>query len=221
MKQPSLDPTVFIVDDDAGVRDATSSLMASVGLNSEVYDSAVAFLDAYQPQRRGCLVVDVIMPRLSGLELQDELIRRGTRLPVIFVSGHGDIPTAVAAMRKGAVDFIEKPFRVHALLRCIDQAIEKDIQAHEQQRSIESILSRYETLTPREREIVELLVDGCVNKVIALKLYLSRRTVEKHRANAMEKMQTGALSELVRMILQVREHTRTVESVTRTSTLSR
>jgi len=207
MNQPSMEPTVFIVDDDAGVRDATSSLVASVGLNSEVYESALAFLDAYQPQRSGCLVLDLSMPRLSGLELQDELIRRGTGLPVIFVSGHGDIPTAVEAMRKGAVDFIEKPFRDHALLRCINQAIEQDIQAREQRRSFETILSRYSALTPREKEVVELLVDGCANKVIAQKLHLSRRTVEKHRAHVMEKMQAGCISELVRMVLHVTKST--------------
>ncbi len=200
MNQASVSPTVFIVDDDAAVLDSTSRLVESVGFKHEAYQSAVEFLEHYHADRSGCLVLDVRMARMSGLELQDELQRRGVRLPVIFISGHGDIPMAVEAMRKGAVDFIEKPFRSHTLLQRINQAIESDIEARKQQRSNEEALSRYSSLTAREKEIARLVGAGCPNKVIAQRLLLSPRTVESHRSHIMKKLQVSSVPELVKLI---------------------
>jgi FixJ family two-component response regulator len=200
MNQNSTSPTVFIVDDDAAVLDSTSRLVESVGFKHEAYQSAVEFLENYQSDRSGCLVLDVRMARMSGLELQDELKRRGVQLPVIFISGHGDIPMAVEAMRKGAIDFIVKPFRSHTLLQRINQAIENDVRTRQQQRANEEAVARYSNLTAREKEIARLIVAGCSNKVIAQRLLLSPRTVESHRSHIMKKLQVSSIPELVQLI---------------------
>jgi len=193
------DPTVFIVDDDAAIRFAMQALMDSVNLNHEIFASADEFLEKITGQRPGCLVLDIRMPGLGGLELQDELIRRGNTLPIIFITGHGDVPMAVEAMQKGAVDFIQKPFRDQELLDRIRQALATDEERREEQQQHVEVANRLERLTNREREVFDLVVTGKPNKVIAYELGVSQRTVEIHRARVMEKMQARSLADLVKM----------------------
>ena len=192
-------PTVFIVDDDAAIRFAMQALMDSVNLNHEIFASADEFLEKITGQRPGCLVLDIRMPGLGGLELQDELIRRGNTLPIIFITGHGDVPMAVEAMQKGAVDFIQKPFRDQELLDRIRQALATDEERREEQQQHVEVAGRLERLTNREREVFDLVVTGKPNKVIAYELGVSQRTVEIHRARVMEKMQARSLADLVKM----------------------
>lgn len=196
-------PTIFIVDDDAAVRDALKLLLRSVGQAVETYASAQEFLDVYSEDRPGCLVLDIRMPGMSGLELQQKLNERHSILPIIFITGHGDVPMAVEAMQAGAVDFIQKPFRDQDLIDRINQALEKDANNRAALGERNDIRKRLETLTPREREVLELVVHGKANKVIAGDLKLSQRTVEIHRARVMEKMQASSLAHLVRMVLEV------------------
>jgi two-component system, LuxR family, response regulator FixJ len=195
--------TIFIVDDDAAVRDALKLLLRSVGQAVETYGSAQEFLDAYSEDRAGCLVLDIRMPGMSGLELQQKLNERHSILPIIFITGHGDVPMAVEAMQAGAVDFIQKPFRDQDLIDRINQALEKDNSNRAALGERNDIRKRLETLTPREREVLDLVVHGKANKVIAGDLKLSQRTVEIHRARVMEKMQASSLAHLVRMVLEV------------------
>ena len=192
-------PTVFIVDDDAAIRFAMEALMQSVNLDHEIFASADEFLDKISEQRPGCLVLDIRMPGLGGLELQEELIRRGNTLPIIFITGHGDVPMAVEAMQKGAVDFIQKPFRDQELLDRIREALATDQHRREEQQQHEEVASRLDKLTNREREVFDLVVTGKPNKVIAYELGVSQRTVEIHRARVMEKMQARSLADLVKM----------------------
>ncbi len=192
-------PTVFIVDDDAAIRIAMSALMESVNLNHEIFASADEFLDKVTDQRPGCLVLDIRMPGLGGLELQEELIKRNNTVPIIFITGHGDVPMAVEAMQKGAVDFIQKPFRDQELLDRIREALETDEQRRQAQRQHTEVVLRLERLTKREREVFDLVVTGKPNKVIAYELGVSQRTVEIHRARVMEKMQARSLADLVKM----------------------
>jgi two-component system, LuxR family, response regulator FixJ len=199
-------PTVFIVDDDAAVRDSLKMLLKSVGQLVETFGSAQEFLDAYKEDRPGCLVLDIRMPGMSGLELQAKLNERHAILPVIFITGHGDVPMAVEAMQAGAVDFIQKPFRDQDLLDRINQALDKDGANRAALAEKGAIATRLATLTPREREVMELVVRGKANKVIAGDLTLSQRTVEIHRARVMEKMQAASLAHLVRMVLEVEAH---------------
>jgi FixJ family two-component response regulator len=196
-------PTIFIVDDDAAVRDALKLLLRSVGQAVETFGSAQEFLDAYSEDRPGCLVLDIRMPGMSGLELQQKLNEKHSILPIIFISGHGDVPMAVEAMQAGAVDFIQKPFRDQDLIDRINQALEKDSANRAALGERNDIRRRLETLTPREREVLDLVVHGKANKVIAGDLKLSQRTVEIHRARVMEKMQASSLAHLVRMVLEV------------------
>ncbi|MEL7186941.1 MAG: response regulator transcription factor [Pseudomonadota bacterium] len=196
-------PTVFIVDDDAAIRFAMAALMESVNLQHEIFESADEFLEKVAEQRPGCLVLDIRMPGLGGLELQEKLIKLGNTLPIIFITGHGDVPMAVEAMQKGAVDFIQKPFRDQDLLDRIREAIETDEQRREEQQVHSEIESRLEKLTKREREVFELVVTGKPNKVIAYELGVSQRTVEIHRARVMEKMQARSLADLVKMHMTV------------------
>jgi FixJ family two-component response regulator len=196
-------PTVFIVDDDAAVRDSLGLLLRSMGLPVETFESARAFLDAGRDSRQGCLVLDIRMPGMSGLELQLELVARHSLLPIIFITGHGDVPMAVEAMQAGAVDFIQKPFRDQDLLDRINQALEKDALGRRMLAERAQIRRRLETLTPREREVLAMIVAGKANKVIAGDLNLSQRTVEIHRARVMEKMGAHSLAHLVRMAMQV------------------
>lgn len=196
-------PTIFVVDDDAAVRDALKLLLRSVGQAVETYSSGQEFIDAYSEDRPGCLVLDIRMPGMSGLELQQKLNERHSILPIIFITGHGDVPMAVEAMQAGAVDFIQKPFRDQDLIDRINQALEKDSNNRAALGERNDIRRRLETLTPREREVLDLVVHGKANKVIAGDLKLSQRTVEIHRARVMEKMQASSLAHLVRMVLEV------------------
>ena len=194
---------IYLVDDDAQIRIAMQALFDSVGLKNEVFASADDFLQQYPQDCAGCLVLDIRMPGLGGLELQDELIARGNTLPIIFITGHGDVPMAVEAMRKGAIDFIQKPFRDQELLDCIHKAMKSDRErrdALQRRARVEECLA---ALTKREREVFNLVVTGKPNKVIAYELGVSQRTVEIHRSRVMEKMQARSLADLVRMHLSL------------------
>ncbi len=196
--------TVHIVDDDDAVRDALELLIQSVGLPVETWSSATEFLEDFDPQhRRGCLVLDIRMPGMSGLDLQKRLIAMKSELPIIFITGHGDVAMAVHAMQAGAADFLLKPFREQELLDRIHECLDLEasrVHEREEQRVLEE---RIETLTPREREVFHLVVEGSANKVIAARLKLSKRTIELHRAKVMEKMQASSLAQLVRMAIVV------------------
>ncbi|HEY4367866.1 MAG TPA: response regulator FixJ [Steroidobacteraceae bacterium] len=198
-------PTIFVVDDDSAVRDALKLLLRSVGQAVETFGSGPEFLEAYNDDRAGCLVLDIRMPGMSGLEMQQKLNEKHSILPIIFITGHGDVPMAVEAMQAGAVDFIQKPFRDQDLIDRINQALEKDQNNRAALGERNDIRRRLETLTPREREVLDLVVHGKANKVIAGDLKLSQRTVEIHRARVMEKMQASSLAHLVRMVLEVGE----------------
>jgi two-component system, LuxR family, response regulator FixJ len=195
--------SVFIVDDDQEVRDALKLLMESVGLRVECFESSQAYLDQFDPDRPGCLVLDVRMPGMSGLDLQARLAGERLCPPIIIVTGHGDVPMAVRAVQAGAMNFIEKPFNDQALLDSVHRAIEKDAQQRGDVSRLEEIESRLAKLTPREREVLELVVAGRRNKLIAADLGVSQSTVEAHRAKVMEKMEAGTLSELMRMMLSL------------------
>jgi FixJ family two-component response regulator len=198
-------PSVFIVDDDAGVRDSLKFLMRSVDHPVETFASALEFLDAYRDDRPGCLVLDIRMPGMSGLELQEQLIARRAMVPIIIITGHGDVPMAVEAMQSGARDFIQKPFRDQDLLDRINLELEQDAKNRAALGELNLIRERLASLTPREREVMDLVVHGKANKVIAGDLELSQRTVEIHRARVMEKMQASSLAHLVRMVIEVGE----------------
>jgi len=197
------EPTVFIVDDDEEVREALELLLQSVGLPTESYSSAQAFLERFDPRRPGCLILDIRMKGMSGLDLQDRLSQEPLRPPVIIITGHGDVPVAVRAVKAGAVDFLEKPFNDQALLDGVHRALQQDAERRGQVSRLEEIRSRLERLTPREREILDLVVAGKRNKVIAIDLGISQSTVEAHRAKVMEKMEAATLSDLMRMMLAV------------------
>lgn len=196
-----IDPTVFIVDDDQGVREAVSLLMESVGLATETYPSAQAYLDAFDAARPGCLVLDVRMRGMSGIELQQRLAAEPLHPPIIIVTGHGDVPMAVRAVQAGAVDFIEKPFHDQVLLDAVHRALQRDAEVRGQALRRADILDRLGRLTPREREILDLIVAGRRNKLIAADLGISQSTVEAHRAKVMEKLEARSLSDLMRMVL--------------------
>lgn len=191
--------TVFVVDDDAAVRSAVGALLNSVNMQHELFASADEFLARYRPDRRGCLVLDIRMPGLGGLELQQRLNARDSHLPIIFVTGYADVPMAVEAMQEGAFDFIEKPYRDQDLLGCIARALATDQRRRIEREESRAIAERAERLTPREREVLDYVVTGKPNKIIAFEMKLSQRTVEIHRSRVMEKMQAVSLAELVRM----------------------
>ena len=197
----SREETVFVVDDDQAMRSSLQWLIESMGMRVETYDSAQAFLDAYYPGRAGCLLLDVRMPGMSGLELQAYLARREYRIPVIIITGHGDVSMAVKAMKNGAVDFIEKPFDDEALIVSIRNAL----QHEEKQRALRAqradIAARMAELTPREHQVMSMVTDGRSNKEIATTLGVSAKTVEVHRARVMDKMRADSLAELVRMVM--------------------
>jgi two-component system response regulator FixJ len=192
---------IYIVDDDDAVRSALALLMKSEGLNAQTYTSADAFLDAFDPDTPGCLVVDVRMPGMSGLELQTVLNKRHIDIPVIIMTGHGDISMAVTAMKAGAADFIEKPFKNQELLDRIQQCIAKSNQLHKDSQQRKQAAERLALLSNREREIMDLLVAGKLNKQIAAELDISTRTVEAHRARIMEKLEVKSLPDVIRMSL--------------------
>jgi two-component system, LuxR family, response regulator FixJ len=203
MKERS--PIVFIVDDDEAVRSSLRLLLKSLGLAPSAFGSAREFLDGYDPAQPGCLVLDVRMPQMSGLELQEELNRRGAVLPVIFITGHGDVPMAVEAMQAGAFDFLQKPFRDQDLIDRIQRALEKDrtIRAALDKRGL--IGERFGSLTPREREVLDLTTQGKSNKQMAFELGVSQRTIEIHRGRVMEKTGAASLAQLVRMAMDLQE----------------
>jgi FixJ family two-component response regulator len=192
-------PTVFVVDDDEPVRDAICLLLDTVDLPHECYDSATTFLEDYNGQRTGCLVLDIRMPGMSGLELQDHLLAGNDPLPIIFITGHGDIPMAVEAMKKGAMDFIRKPFRDQELLDRIQEALNHDAENREHHADLEAVRDRASNLTPREQEVFERVAEGQANKVVAIDLEISERTVEIHRSQVMQKMEAKNLADLVKM----------------------
>ncbi len=198
--------TVFIVDDDYEVRTALQLLMASVGLKTEAFESARHYLDQFDPRQAGCLVLDVRMPGMSGLELQSVLSQKPLYPPIVMVTGHGDVPMAVRAVQAGALDFIEKPFSDQLLLDSVHRAIEKDAQQRGEASRLAEINLRLQRLTPRERQVMEHVVAGLRNKVIAAELKVSLSTVEAHRARVMEKMEVKSLSELMRVMLSLQRN---------------
>ena len=192
---------VFVVDDDADVRDSLCALLNASGHKVEDFPSAIAFLAGWTAERRGCLIADIRMPDMDGLELQQELIKRQSALPVIIITGHGDVPLAVRAMKAGALDFIEKPFDDDVLLASVKRALDLAQRSQTHSAVAHQAEERIATLTQRERQVLELLVAGRSNKVIAFELDISPRTVEIHRAHVMEKMQARSLSDLVRLAI--------------------
>ncbi len=194
-------PLIYIVDDDDGMRRALTVLITTIGYQPVAFAKPTEFLAKYDPSQPGCLVLDVRMPEMSGLEVQQHLNKAGSMLPVILVSGHGDIPMAVQAMKDGAFDFLQKPFRDQELIDRINGALKLDTQNRESVDRLADLTAREQSLTPREREVLVLVVDGKANKVIAIDLGLSERTVEIHRANVMEKMGARSVAHLVKMHL--------------------
>ena len=199
----STEPTVFVVDDDEAVRLAIQMLLKSVGLQAMSYASAVDFLDAYNPSQSGCLVLDLRMPGMSGLALQETLATRRIEIPIIFVTGHGDVPTAVRAVKANAFDFVEKPFNDQYLLDRIHAAIDWDAKAREKRAKTADISARIASLTVREQEVLRLLVDAMPNKAIASELNISPKTVETHRKRIIAKMGAKSLIDLVKMVSKV------------------
>jgi two-component system response regulator FixJ len=194
---------VFIVDDDSAVRDSLCLLLKSVDIAAQSFASGEEFLEAYDPEWKGCVLLDIRMPRISGMEVQKQLIEKSCTLPIIFITGHGDIPMAVEAMHLGAHDFVQKPFHDEELLDRIQQALISQRQQQDELSHKQSIMDNYNQLTPREKEVMSDVVRGHANKVIAIDLGLSQRTVEIHRARVMEKMRARSLAELVRRSLLI------------------
>jgi two-component system, LuxR family, response regulator FixJ len=195
------DKTVFVVDDDAAVRKGLRFLLRTAGYTVEALPSALSFLEEYDPRRGGCLLLDVQMPRMTGLELQQQLNVRGWRIPVIFITGHGTVSLAIAAIKAGAFDFIEKPLREDALLECIERSLHRNDVAYEERLERAQLEARSALLTTREREVLELVAAGEPNKIIARQLGISFRTVELHRAHIIEKLHARSLSDLIRMAI--------------------
>lgn len=193
------DPIVFVVDDDAAVRDAIKDLLESVGMRVQTFISTAEFLSRTPVDAPSCLILDVRLPGMSGLEFQRHLNASGADIPIIFITGHGDIPITVQAMKAGAVDFLTKPFRDQELLDAIHRAIDRDQQRREQNAEVTGLRQRYEELTPREREVMALVTQGLLNKQIAAELGASETTIKIHRGQVMRKMQADSLADLVRM----------------------
>jgi FixJ family two-component response regulator len=193
---------VFIVDDDPGVRESLSMLVGSISLRAETFASAQQFLETVTPQRSGCLVLDLRLPVMSGLELQRQLVQRRYGLPVVFISGHGDVPTAVRAMQDGAISFLEKPFRSQDLLECIQRALDQDAAMRSRHGENAVLFERLATLTRREHEVLDCIATGKPHKSIAADLGISRKTLDVHRANIMRKLQAESVADLVRIVMQ-------------------
>jgi FixJ family two-component response regulator len=196
-------PIVFVVDDESAVGVSIKRLLHSVGLEARHFTSASEFLRAKRPDAPGCIVLDVRLPDLSGLDLQQELAKANVDLPVIFVTGHADIPMTVRAMKAGAVEFLTKPFREQELLEAVQRAISRHCQIRDQRASMRVLQSRYELLTPREREVYPLVASGLLNKQVAAELNASEKTIKVHRGQLMQKMEAHSLSDLIRMAEQL------------------
>jgi two-component system response regulator FixJ len=196
--------TVFIVDDDEAVRASLRLLLKSVGIAAQAFGSAQEFLAGYDPARPGCLVLDIRMPGMSGMELQQHLNMRGAVIPVLFISGHGDVPMAVEAMKNGAFDFLQKPFRDQELIDRVQRALARDGESRVSLSQHSKLRNRLDSLTSREREVLDLMVQGKPNKIMAADLGISQRTVEIHRARVMEKLGVSSLAQAVRMMMELR-----------------
>jgi two-component system response regulator FixJ len=207
-KHMQSNPTVFVVDDDPAIRESLRWLIESVGLNVKIFATAQEFLDGYDPSLAGCLVLDIRMPGMSGLDLQNELAARKVNIPILIITGHAEVPVAVRAMKAGALDFIEKPFSDQLLLDRIRRAIEADAEFRRLHSQQAAVAARLAELTPREREVMDLVIAGKANKVIASELGLSPKTIEVHRAHVMKKMQVDSLADLVRVGMLSRDETR-------------
>jgi FixJ family two-component response regulator len=197
--KPAAVPTVFIIDDDRGMRQAVQDLVESVGLRAESFATGQEFLGRQPTSDPSCLVLDVRLPQMSGLDFQRRLTEIGMQIPIIFITAHGDVPMSVRALKSGAVEFLTKPFRDQDLLDAIQQALQRDRAAREQHAEVHELHGRYQALTAREREVMGLVVSGRLNKQIASEIGASEATVKIHRGNVMQKMQAGSLIELVRM----------------------
>lgn len=198
-----LSPRVYIIEDDDAVRDSLQLMLESVGRETEAFNSADTFLNSYHPNMAGCIVLDIRMPGMNGMELQRKLNELNAILPIIFVTGHGDVPMAVEAMQQGALDFVQKPYREQELLDKISMAMNLDTENRASLEQQQLILERMQGLTPREQDVLALMVEGKANKVIAIDLDISQRTVEIHRSRVMEKLQANSLAHLVRMFMAV------------------
>jgi FixJ family two-component response regulator len=199
------DPTVFIVDDDDAVLDSIAELVMSVGLTAATFHSAQEFRDSFNPERPGCLVLDVRMARTGGLALQEELNAMGARIPIVFISGHGDISIAIKAIKAGAVDFVQKPYHEQQLLDSINEALRRDAENREVTGSGEGFAERLAALTDRERGVLEHVVQGLSSKAIAKALDISYRTVELHRSHIMEKLRVRSVAELIKLVIERRK----------------
>jgi FixJ family two-component response regulator len=206
-RAPAAAPTVFVVDDDPAVRDSLTWLMKSVDLRVRTYDSALGFLEEYDPDAPGCLLLDIRMPGMGGLELQDELLRRDALLPVIFITAYGDVPTAVRTLKAGALDFVEKPFNSQLLLDRIQRAIALDTQKRAEQAELDDCKARLARLTPRERGVLDLMSAGHPSKLIAANMGVTEKTVEFHRANLKAKLGVDSLAGVLHIALRVQEPT--------------
>ncbi|MGQ9371467.1 response regulator transcription factor [Azospirillum sp. ST 5-10] len=193
------EPIVFIIDDDEAVRDALAALVEVAGLSVRTFVNALEFLHRHSPDQPGCVVADLRMPHMDGLELQQELSRRGCGLPVIIITAHGEVSTAVTAFRAGAVDFLEKPFDDGVFLRRVHEALQRDARQRRDRSAAASALAKLALLSPRERDVAELMVEGCANKTIANRLGIGVRTVETHRANILSKLDIRTVPELMRL----------------------
>jgi FixJ family two-component response regulator len=197
-----LDPTVFIVDDDEAVLDSIAELVMSVGLRASTLRSAQQFLDTFEAEQPGCLVLDVRMAHKSGLALQEELNAVGARIPIVFISGHGDISVAIKAIKAGAVDFVQKPYREQQLLDSINEALRRDAEIRQANDGSDDLAGRLAVLSERERDVLEHVARGLSSKAIAKELDISYRTVELHRSHIMEKLRVHSVAELIRLVIE-------------------